>query len=290
MAVSQFPPASAGASFEFDGLTTPSANTYYSFTKSYPAGTYRFRVDVPGSYRVIFYNGTTIVATFGPLSANTSFTVPSAATILRFTSTVAGGAFSLSSAPVSGVATANLSITTITTSGSVTLNNSALVVALGGGGGGGNGQNSAGSGYLAQGILGPGTYNVTIGAGGGSDSTGGTTSIGNISAAGGQTNMVGGTSGSASNADVGFADGQGPFGSGVRISESLVAPGISWQTTGSPKGTPAGVYAGGGGTNAGGISASGYGGGGSGSVYGNNNINRPGGSGFQGVVWIGQLA
>jgi len=81
----------------------------------------------------------------------------------------------------------------ITTTQSITLSKSFDVFAFGGGGGGGNNggfQGSAagggGSGYLATGTLVAGTYTATIGAGGSTDSVGGTTSVGAISAAGGQ--------------------------------------------------------------------------------------------------------
>lgn len=291
MAVSLFPPVSSGGAggSEFITFSAPAANTYYAITQNFNAGIYRFRSEVVANYRVIFYSGATIVASFGPLSASTALTLPSNATTVRFSSTVANGLFGISASPISAPAAANINIQTITTSGQVTLSNSALVVALGGGGGGGNGGNGAGSGYLAQGVLGAGTYNVVIGAGAGPDGTGGTTSIGNLSAAGGFTNTIGGTSGTGDSSFVGWVDGQGPGGSGIRISESLVSPGISWQTAGAGPGSSAGVYAGGTRSGSTGNSAVGFGGGGTGSTYGNNVNNRPGGSGFQGVVWIGTL-
>ena len=95
--------------------------------------------------------------------------------------------------PSAADAAASQELIATRTTDSYTFANAYDVYLFGGGGGGGNhssshlaaGAGGAGSGYITQGQVPAGTYTLTIGAGGNAASTGGTTSIHNLTAAGG---------------------------------------------------------------------------------------------------------
>lgn len=99
----------------------------------------------------------------------------------------------------------------ITSTQSVTLTKTYDAFIVGGGGGGGNcnqrgsAGGGGGGGYLATGTITAGTYTATVGAGGGTTASGGTTSIDTLSANGGS----GGASGSSSSDYVGGDGGDG---------------------------------------------------------------------------------
>ena len=89
---------------------------------------------------------------------------------------------------------------TLTTSGTLVINDKVRCWMCGGGAGGASGGYAAdpdlgyigaggggGGGYVMEGILQAGSHTVTIGAGGSADSDGGRTSVGNLSADGGKT-------------------------------------------------------------------------------------------------------
>lgn len=100
------------------------------------------------------------------------------------------GNYTTSAITISGV---NYDLYTLTTSGTLTLNKDCQVWACGGGAGGGTGKSSGsggggGGGYVLEATaLSKGKYTVIIGAGGAADKNGSITSIGNLSANGGNT-------------------------------------------------------------------------------------------------------
>lgn len=100
------------------------------------------------------------------------------------------GNYTTSDITISGV---NYNLYTLTTSGTLTLNKDSQVWACGGGAGGGTGTSSGsggggGGGYVLEATtLSKGKYTVIIGAGGASNKNGSITSIGNLSANGGNT-------------------------------------------------------------------------------------------------------
>lgn len=173
-------------------------------------------------------------------------------------------------------------IVVVRTSGSVTIPQTAEVLAVGGGASGccqdwGYPGGGGGSGYWTYGTLAAGTYTVTIGAGGVEASVnpytgtaGGTTSIGSITAAGGQgggryNNPYGGNGGSG----------------GGAAGWTQASPGKNGGSNGSDGGSFPGYYSGGTGSavpiqslmvptpGAGGIGGvDNYGGGGGGGAYG----------------------
>jgi hypothetical protein len=204
-----------------------------------------------------------------------------------------------------------------TSSQSVTIANSANIALLGGGGAAGslNGANfssgtkgGAGSGYLTHGSISPGTYSLTIGAGGnivlGSNSaaggTGGTSTFSTFNAAGGvgtsgTTGGAGGSGGgttgsSATTNNTGGFNGNSSsgVGSGVTANLFVSAPGGSW-----PNGA-GGVYAGGAGASnttpltQNGQSASPNTGGGGGGCRTNSTdgYGANGGNGGSGALWV----
>lgn len=297
MAVSRFLSSESGAvsSSEFTPFTATNANQLYTVTKAFTPGAYRFVVSTAGAYTLVFYSGNLITQTFDGLSSSSIINITSAASIIRYSSNVANGLFSISNEPVPAATATNLSISTISNSTSVTINSPSFVVALGGGGGGLTGGTSGGSGFITRGVLNPGNYSATIGSGAGPGGTGGTTSIGNISAAGGSPN-AGGSGPVNYTASNGQIDGAG--GSGVKISETLLASGIPYATTPAGLHQGGGVYGSGSGNgnsqnNSGGASggsANGFGGGGASATNGlNNTSSRIAGSGFQGAIWIGSV-
>ena len=204
-----------------------------------------------------------------------------------------------------------------TTSQSVTIANSANIALLGGGGAAGslNGANfsagtkgGAGSGYLTHGSISPGTYSLTIGAGGNivspsntaAGGTGGTSTFSTFNAAGGvgtsgttggAGGSGGGTTGSSAttNNSGGFnGNSSSGVGSGVAANLFVSATGGSW-----PNGA-GGIYAGGAGasnttplTQTGQSASPNTGGGGGGcrtnttDGYGAN-----GGNGGSGALWV----
>lgn len=139
-----------------------------------------------------------------------------------------------------------VSLTIRQTSGTVNIpTNDTPFLISGGGGAGGNGRFTTGSwpgggsGYITAGTINAGNYSLTVGAGGigaGYDSAvnnGGTTTFGSYTAAGGVHGRSNGAGGSAGGPGVGivtdqagadgatgFIDGEGPAGSGVRVSQA----------------------------------------------------------------------
>lgn len=199
------------------------------------------------------------------------------------------------------------SVTTITTTGSVTLPaNNEIWLCGGGGGGAGSysttpGTGGGGSGYWTSGSLAAGTYTATIGAGGalGNPTTaggrGGTTSIGTLSAVGGfgSTSGAGGAGGSG-------GGGAGPGGGASGTGGSNGSNGVGGVNPGAGAGVPipafvpsvgaggASITSGNGSYGCGGGGGGAYGAGGAGR-YTDNGIaagNNTGGGGG-GTGWMG---
>jgi hypothetical protein len=208
---------------------------------------------------------------------------------------------------------------------SVTLDFDYTAYLIGGGGNGGNGSGGGGSdqagggggggaGYIASGVISAGTYTATVG------SSGGTTSIGSLTAAGGSNGGGGGignpgqggnggSGGGSGNTSFnvtsagGFdgGDGEGPnfgTGSGNALVDSLFSKLLNY---GPPDGAgtgAAGFYKGGKGgvsypNDTPGIAAAAFGGGGGGGTgdrrtYGTGSV--PGGSGYQGLIVLVEVA
>jgi hypothetical protein len=86
--------------------------------------------------------------------------------------------------------TSSIAVAKYITTQSITLSKTSTVVLLGAGGGGRGGGNQqhgggGGSGYITSGTVSPGTYTLTVGAGGGSNANGGSTTFAGLTAAGG---------------------------------------------------------------------------------------------------------
>jgi hypothetical protein len=209
-----------------------------------------------------------------------------------------------------------LSVTKYTTSQSLTFTGATSFVLLGGGGAGGSAPASGnertaggGSGYLQGGSVAPGTYSLTIGAGGTAvmsgtytGGTGGTTSLGAFSATGGlggTRSDLGGAGGSGgggrgggnggSNGSNGASGADGAGGAGSGVAANVFSPGTGG--AGGYSGAGGGVYAGGGGgihgqNNSGGSAATGTGGGGGGGgAQGSGAAAIVGGTGGTGAMW-----
>jgi hypothetical protein len=206
------------------------------------------------------------------------------------------------------------SVTKYTSSQTITFNSPATVTLLGGGGGGGavTGNNNqvragGGSGYITTGTVGAGTHTLAIGAGGGSQANGGSTTFAGLSAAGGingASTSAGGSGGGAAgttNTTPGRAGGTngsnapvaGGIGSGVQATLFRAGAGGSGGFNGP--GGAGGVYAGGGGSgmafyefavSPGGTAAPNTGGGGGGAISVTGLAANPGGSGGSGALYV----
>ena len=191
------------------------------------------------------------------------------------------------------------------TSQNVVITNSASIALLGGGGGGGSvstgtaaSRGGGGSGYLTHATILPGTYSLTIGAGG-NNATGGTTSFSTFNALGGGSGSSagnpggsagGGPSSSSSVAFGGFNGNSTPNGTGSGVIANLFAPGLG----GASFCAAGGLYAGGAGPNStandiNGVSAAANTGGGGGGCRGNGANGSgvaTGGTGGSGALWV----
>lgn len=188
-----------------------------------------------------------------------------------------------------------VAVTTVNASGNVTLNATlSKVVIIGGGAaalGSGTSAIGGGSGRFAQGDFGPGTYALTIGAGGtGSPgAAGGTTTFGNLSAAGGNGSSGGSGGGSGFRGNNGSGTGTGTF-PDLRFPTASVGGNAGSGATFGGAGGGGGVYAGGGNggyfansPQTGGTGSAGGGGGGAGANAANGGGSP--GSGGPGILY-----
>lgn len=336
MAISSFRRSTTGASssetISEANLVVQQASTWYKAENSFDSGTFNITKNAGFDFSLMFVNGTELVSAIY-IDSNTttqSIAVGSSGDAIWYKSDSASGSLAYASAgaaPPTDPANITSTIQQISNSQTVTFNHPTEVLAIGGGGNGGNVATDntnnrrqgggGGSGYIDQGILAPGTYNIVIGGGGG-----GTTTVGNtISAAGGsggQSNSEnprggdGGSGGGGANANgsTSWTRGSGGFqgndgnsnnpgiGSGVAFSSGVV--GGTFDNVGAANsGTSGGggIYGGGGAAASsmtgfgpaayGGSSANGPGGGGQG--RGGVNFNGSGGSGAAGAVWYREV-
>ena len=199
----------------------------------------------------------------------------------------------------------------------VVISNTAEVAVMGGGGAGGATLSSSGtkggggSGYLVHGTVEPGSYTVFVGAGavGGTNNaqsaSGGTTTFGNITAAGGlggaNAGGAGGSGGGGAGSQTSGAAGNpggfngnngggGNGGAGSGVTANLFTPSNAAYITGG-QAAGGGVYGGGqggGGSSIRGLNANATGGGGGGAGYraGGGTVSQRGGDGFGGALWV----
>lgn len=276
------------------------ANTPKVLESSFSAGVYTFTFSASTKISIAFYNaaGTLIQSQNSTTSySNLVFvlSVPFSKVLFMTDTNISITIDIIPTAPLK----ASFSSQFITSTQSITLASPTTAILVGGGGGtsGGPGWGGAGSGYCAVGTLAAGTYTATIGAGGIALTTGSATSIGSLTAAGGNPNngQVGGAGGSGgagggasgtggANGGNGAGGGYGGGGAGSGITLGIpIIPGIGG-TSGSTAGTAGGVYAGGGSANGGGSGTGGFGGANTGAGAGACCSGAPntanGGSGF----------
>jgi hypothetical protein len=181
--------------------------------ETFAPGVYTFTAP-SGVYSIAFYNASdTLVGGFSSSATFTEISVTTSeeASKLLVTSTIL-------TAPITASYTASgskipFSITEITATQSVTITEPTLAIVFGGGGGGrwtvDKGGGGGGSGYLASGVLSPGTYTATIGVGGGNSADGSASTIGSITANGGKTGTIARAGGDGGSGGGGGQDGSG---------------------------------------------------------------------------------
>jgi len=301
MAINQFPaPVAAQAGLSKFAMAT-NADGRVVIEEIFSPGIYSF-TGPSTTYNVAWYDATNVFVGGGNATVDTtSFAVnlTTVATKLVFTSTSANAPITVDITPL-GAARSIVS-QFVTTTGSVTITQTARVFVLGGGAGGGNG-GGGGSGYLTIGTLAPGTYTATIGAAGAANADGSSSSIDALSALGGSRGSgvtggaggSGGGGGSPSGSFVGALGGingsngnNGASGSVGGIGSLVACQGFVSGAQGGDvvRGKGGGTYGGGNGaisnSTGGIIAASGRGGGGGGG--GNSGS---GGSGTAGAILI----
>lgn len=286
--------ASLGGSSALESFAlTVDSNGRKILEETFAPGVYTFTVP-SGSYSINFYNSNNeVVGSFGNVSALTemSVTITEEASKLWVTSSVPNAAITVTYT-VAGSALSVSSITEITTTQSVTITEPTLAVAFGGGGGGRwTGDRSGGgggSGYMATGILQPGTYTATIGTGGGNSADGSPTTIGSITANGGKTGTIaraGGDGGSGGGGGHDTASGTA-YGAVGGSNGSDGGVGSSANPTACPPGTGSGVPIQGYVPTAGGDGRGAYGAGGGGRLYSGGG----GGGGSSGATGLNALS
>lgn len=302
MAVSSFKRTAAGASTSVGSninLNVSQTGVWFSYAGTIKAGGYEIvKTDVNASIYIYVYNGTNLlVSQTGNVANGTVMTIPEDAdNIIWLSDSVGTITLNFSGVVASNSATLG-AISSVTTSGPVTLTSPSIVMCLGGGGAGrSNYGNGATGGTTSIGDIsasgGSGSSSeIFIGCPGGSGGGGGGIYSPGGSGGNGGSNGSSGSRGNQSAAQGGSGSGV-PLNSGI-YSSFNVTPGNGGSNFGNSETVHATNYGGGGGgrstsANSWGQGGGLYAGGGGSSASGNNGSNGGGGGG-SGYLAIGQL-
>lgn len=314
MAISTFPvPAAGGGGGSTSYLVDlPSGNSVFNFAGT--TGGYTFRVwnktfatDVTGSLSLIndssqtFASGTFADPDTGSSRNPKELSIRATEDIVKISVNMSASSY-MTIEEAEYITAATISTTKFTSSQSLTFAAQTTCLIMGGGGGGGQppvggaGGGGGGSGDFTLLDMPAGTYSLVAGAGGGSETGGGTTTFGAFSALGGDAGIDsqggdGGSGGGKGGSDGGAngADGSGNNNFGLGSGNALpffLAPGSGGtgqqgSTTGAGGGG-GGAYAGGGGGGPNYFSIAPGGGGGGGGLNGGGNGGTDGGVGGTG--------
>ena len=221
-------------------VTATSANTVYSASGSFSAGTYTVTTSNAAVVaHLSFTSASGMVGTGVTVSGTASVTVSSEATGVQYLITSSSSIiinFEKTGTNLTYGAASGGVLSTLTSSGTFTGTGIGYVVVVGGGGGGGySSSHTGGSGGISSGIVNlTGSLAYTVGTGGGSGiwahyggspgGSGGTTTFGTVSATGGGGSTTGWSGGSA--------NGAGGSPGGVAGGASAASP-ASWVVSGA---------------------------------------------------------